>query len=222
MSGFSLPIAFAAGVLSFLSPCILPLVPVYLAILAGASAVSQGSRWLTSLRAISFVAGFSLIFIGLGASAGLIGAMVPPGLLRRIAGALLILFGLFLLASLKFPWLNYELRFGRFSGKTGYLHSFLVGAAFSLGWTPCVGPILGGILALASSSQTLWQGVYLLATYSLGLGIPFIAAGLAVGSATPVIHWLTRRGSIISALSGLLLIGVGAGVLTNVFARFSL
>lgn len=221
MSIPSLPIAFAAGVLSFLSPCILPLVPIYIAILAGASTTSQVSRQLTFFRVLSFIAGFSLVFTGLGASAGLIGAVAPAGLLERIAGALLLVFGLFLLASIRFHRLNYELHFGRFPGRAGYLHSFLVGAAFSLGWTPCVGPILGGILALASGSQTVWQGMYLLAAYSLGLGAPFLLFGLAIGSATPVTRWLSRRGSAISALSGLLLMGVGVGMLTNAFARFS-
>lgn len=224
MSELSLPIAFAAGVLSFLSPCVLPLVPVYLAILAGGPSLSQQpSRRLVSLQAISFVAGFSLVFIGLGASAGLIGMVAPAALLRKIAGALILVFGLFLLAAPKISWLNYELRFSRsFGAGTGYLRSFLIGAAFSLGWTPCVGPILGGILALASNSQTAWRGAYLLAAYSLGLGMPFIITGLALGTATPVIKWLARRGNIISMLGGLLLIAVGIMMLTNLLAHLSL
>ena len=217
MEGFSLPVAFAAGVLSFLSPCVLPLVPVYLATLIGASSLElQATHRHTFFHALSFVAGFSLIFTALGASAGLIGSAIATMLLRQIAGALLLLFGLFLLASPRLPWLNYERRFSRsFSSNTGYLRSLLIGAVFSLGWTPCVGPILGGILALASSSQTVWRGVYLLLAYSMGLGIPFIIAGLALGTALPAIRWLSRHANIISLVSGILLIVVGILMLTN-------
>lgn len=217
MGEMSLPIAFAAGVLSFLSPCVLPMVPVYLANLAGASSLSvQASRWHIFLHAISFVVGFSMVFISLGASAGLIGTVVPAGLLHRIAGTLLLVFGLYLLAAAKLPWLNYEMRLGRsFGSSTGYLRSILVGAVFSLAWTPCVGPILAGILSLASSSQTAWQGVYLLSAYSLGLGLPFIAVGLALGTAVPLIKWLNRHANIILLLSGLLLMAVGILMLTH-------
>lgn len=217
MEEYSLPVAFAAGVLSFLSPCVLPLVPVYLANLGGASTLApQASRWHTFFHALSFVLGFSLVFTGLGASAGLIGAVASEFWLRRIAGVLLVLFGFFLLAAHRVSWLNYEMRFRKsFGSSTGYLRSILVGAVFSLAWTPCVGPVLGGILTLASSSQTAWQGVYLLLAYSLGLGIPFIAAGLALGAATPLIRWLSRNGNIISLLSGLLLIAVGILILTS-------
>ena len=217
MADYSLPVAFGAGVLSFLSPCVLPLVPTYLANLAGASSLSpQAKRRPIFIHAIGFVAGFSVIFIGLGASMGLIGAVFPADLLRTIGGAILLLFGLFLLAATWIPWLNYEMRLSRsFGGRTGYLRSFVVGAAFSLGWTPCVGPVLGGILTLASTSQTAWKGAYLLTVYSLGLGIPFIAVGLALGTALPVVKWLRHRSNIISPLSGILLIAVGILMLTN-------
>ncbi len=216
MEETSLFVAFGAGVLSFLSPCVLPLVPVYLANLAGVSSLTPGaSRWPPFLHAILFVAGFSVVFIGLGASAGLIGATFSGPLLRKIAGSLLIGFGLFLIASQWVPWLNYEKRLGRIPGGTGYPRSILVGAVLSLGWTPCVGPILGGILSLASNSQTAWQGAYLLAVYSLGLGVPFIATGLALGAAVPVIRWFSRHSNIIMPLSGLLLIAVGILMLTD-------
>lgn len=223
MEETSILVAFGAGLASFLSPCVLPLVPVYVASLAGASSVSaQASRWPSFLHAVSFVVGFSLIFVVLGASAGLIGAAVPTVLLRQIAGGMLIAFGLFLLASRWVPWLNYEKRFAHVSrGGSGYLRSVLVGAAFSMGWTPCIGPILGSILTLASSSQTAWQGVYLLGAYSLGLGVPFLAAGLTLGTAVPVNRWLSRRAVVISAISGVLLITLGILMLTNVLVSLS-
>ncbi len=214
----SLPVAFVAGVFSFLSPCVLPLVPVYLAVLAGAS-TSGTSRWLTLFHVLCFIGGFSVVFVSLGASAGLIGAIVPVGFLRHIAGGLLIAFGLFLLASLKISWLNYELRLQRFGGGVGYLRSFTVGGVFSLGWTPCVGPILGGILMLASTSQTAWEGAYLLGVYSLGLGLPFVIFALLLENAQPVRRWLGGWGRILSGLSGVLLIGVGTALLGNVFTR---
>jgi len=151
---------------------------------------------------------------------GLIGAVIPIGLLYKIAGSVLVLFGVWLLAAPRIPWLNYEMRFKSSLGRrSGYLRSLGLGAAFALGWTPCLGPVLGGILFLASSAQTAWQGVSLLLAYSLGLGVPFIAIGLAMGSAAPVITWLSRRAKMVSVLSGILLIAVGVGLLTGFLTR---
>ncbi len=216
-----LGIAFAWGVLSFLSPCVLPLALVFIVNLAGASSLTgEMSRRRVTFHAISFVGGFSLVFAGLGALMGLIGKEVPTSLLHRIAGSLLVLFGLWLLAARKIPWLNYEVRFKSSLGKSsGYLRSMGLGAAFALGWTPCVGPVLAGILFLASSAQTAWQGAYLLLAYSLGLGVPFIGIGLAMGSAAPVISWLSRRANMVSILSGILLIAVGIALLTGTLTR---
>lgn len=218
MSSITFLMALGAGILSFLSPCILPLVPVYLANLAGASVLAPDltDRRHILLHTISFVVGFSLIFIALGASLGLLGAMVPFELLYDVAGALLIAFGIFLVAATRVPWLNYERRLN-FSGaaRTGYLRSLLIGVVFSLGWTPCVGPILGGILTLAASAQTVWQGVYLLLAYCLGLGLPFIAVGLALGTASRYIKWLSRHGFVTSIVAAVLLISVGILMLTG-------
>ena len=221
MDELSLGIAFVAGVLSFLSPCVLPLALVFIVNLAGASSLTEEvSRRRVTSHAISFVAGFSLVFAGLGASVGLIGAVIPIGLLYRIAGIVLVLFGVWLLAAPRIPWLNYEVRLKSSLGKSsGYLRSIGIGAVFALAWTPCVGPVLGGILALASSGRTAWQGVSLLLAYSLGLGVPFIGVGLAMGSAAPVITWLSRRANMISILSGILLIAVGIALLTGTITR---
>lgn len=217
MPDYTLPVAFGAGILSFLSPCVLPLVPIYLANLGGAVSLSgEAKRWLVLAHAVCFVAGFSVVFIVVGASLGLIGAVLPAGVLRTIGGVVLILFGLFLVAATRVRWLNYEVRLGRtMVGSTGYVRSALLGAAFALGWTPCVGPILGGILTLAAMSQTVWKGVYLLAVYSLGLGLPFIAVGLALGAALPVVRWLRRWSAVVSIVSGILLVIVGVLMLTN-------
>jgi len=218
MQSISFLTAFAAGILSFLSPCILPLAPVYLANIAGASVLTTAppDRRHIFLHTFSFVVGFSLVFIALGASLGLVGAVVPQGVLEKVGGALLITFGIFLIAATKVPWLNYEKRldFTRAKG-TGYIRSLLIGVIFSLGWIPCVGPILGGILTLAASSQTAWHGVYLLLGYCLGLGLPFIAVGLALGAASRYIRWLSRHAFITSIVAAVLLISVGILMLTG-------
>ncbi len=218
MSNVTFTVAIVAGVLSFLSPCVLPLVPVYLANIAGMSVLSSeppGRRYII-LHTLSFIAGFSLVFTALGASLGLLGAMAPFGLLQNIAGALLIVFGAFLLAATKLPWLNYEKRLNFTQAKgPGYLRSLSIGAIFSLGWTPCVGPILGGILALAWSSQTVWQGIYLLLAYCLGLGLPFIGVSLAIGAASRYLRWLSRHAFATSAVSAALLISIGILMLTG-------
>jgi cytochrome c-type biogenesis protein len=218
MSNVTFTVALVAGVLSFLSPCVLPLVPVYLANIAGMSVLSSeppGRRYII-LHTISFIAGFSLVFTALGASLGLLGAMAPFGLLQNIAGALLITFGLFLLAATKLPWLNYEKRLNFAQAKgPGYLRSLSIGAIFSLGWTPCVGPVLGGILALAWSSQTVWQGILLLLAYCLGLGLPFLGVSLAIGAASRYLRWLSRHSFTASAVSAALLISIGILMLTG-------
>jgi len=221
MDELSLGIAFGFGVLSFLSPCVLPLALVYIINLTGAAALTpEISRWRVTLHAVSFVGGFSLVYTGLGVSIALLGSGIPEALQHRIAGSLLILFGLWLLAARRIPRLNYAVRFkGSLGAGSGYLRSVGLGAAFALGWTPCSGPVLGSVLALAPSAQTALQGGALLLAYSLGLGLPFIAIGLAMGSARPVIAWLSRRAGVISIISGILLIVVGIGLLTGYLTR---
>ncbi len=221
MENISLLIAFSAGLLSFLSPCVLPLVPVYLASLAGPEIFAPRARRFhlpVFLHSLSFVIGFSIVFTLFGAGAGLVGFALGSHLavISQIAGSLLIVFGLFLLAALKVPWLNFEKRLAPSRGATiGYLRSFFIGGIFSVAWTPCVGPILGGILSLALGSETAWQGAYLLAIYSLGLGLPFLAIGAAFGSITPLLKRIHRYSTAIYILSGVLLIAVGILILTN-------
>jgi len=218
MPSATLSVAFVGGLATFLSPCILPLVPVYLANIAGASVLTSDltDRRRIFLHTISFIVGFSLVFTALGASFGLLGAVAPEQVLEKVAGALLITFGIFLIAATKIPWLNYEkrLNFTMVKG-SGYLRSLLIGIIFSLGWTPCVGPILGSILALAANSQTAWQGVYLLLAYCIGLGLPFIAVSLALGAASRYIRWLNRHAFIISIIAAVLLISIGILMLTG-------
>jgi len=226
MEHIPLFVAFGAGLLSFLSPCVLPLVPVYLASLCGPEIFEpkvSRIRIPIFFHSLSFVVGFSVVLIILGVGAGLAGFAISSHLISKIAGILLIVFGLFMLAALKVPWLNYERRLTPPLGNTtGYLRSFLIGAIFSLAWTPCVGPILGGILTLALGSETVWHGAYLLAIYSLGLGLPFLIIGAAFDSVIPLIKRIHRYSTAIYIFSGLLLIAIGILILTNNLTWFQI
>ena len=210
--------AFTAGIVSFASPCILPLVPAYLANIAGASILTPAhpDRRHILLHTITFVVGFSLVYTPLGALLGLLGGAAPLGVLEKVAGALLIGFGIFLIAVTKVPWLNYEKRldFGRAKG-TGYLRSLLIGVIFSIGWIPFTSGILGVISTAAMKSQTAWRGAYLLFAYCLGLGLPFIGVGLVWGAISRYLKWISRHYSVILIVAAVLLIGVGILMLTG-------
>jgi cytochrome c-type biogenesis protein len=221
----SLLVAFGAGVLAFLSPCVLPLVPVYLASVCGPQVLepqARRGRLPIFLNSLSFVVGFSLVFIILGAGVGLIGFALRSHLLTlKIAGGLLIAFGLFLLAALKFPWLNYEKRLTPSLGATtSYLRSFVIGVVFSLGWSPCIAGLVGGTLLLALGSMTAWQGASLLGVFSLGLSLPFLIIGLAFDWARPRLRGIHRYSTWSSIVGGLLLIAVGILILTNKLGGF--
>jgi len=210
--------AFTGGILSFASPCVLPLVPVYLANIAGASVLTPelADRRHIFLHTISFIVGFSLVYTPLGALLGLLGGAAPQGVLEKVTGALLITFGIFLIAAMKIPWLNYEKRLNFTIVKgSGYLRSLLIGVIFSIGWIPCTSPILGSIAAVAAKSQTAWRGAYLLLAYCLGLGLPFIAVGLTLGTASRYLRWLSRHTFVISIVAAVLLISLGILMLTG-------
>jgi len=221
MENIPLLVAFVAGLLSFLSPCVLPLVPVYLASLAGPEifeAKAGRRRIPIFLHSLSFVIGFTIVFTLMGAGAGLAGFAIGAHLtlLSKIAGILLIAFGVFMLIALKVPRLNFEKRLTPSQSRTtSYLRSFLTGSIFCLAWTPCIGPILGGVLTLAGSSATAWGGASLLAVYSLGLGIPFLIIGAAFDSITPLLKRIRRHSTRIYIISGAALITVGILILTN-------
>lgn len=225
MEQIPLLVAFSAGLLAFLSPCVLPLVPVYLANICGTEILeseTRRSRFPIFFHSLSFVAGFAVVFTALGAVVGLAGfAIGSHSLILKIAGGLLIAFGVFLLASVKFPWLNYEKRLAPSLGATtGYLRSFLIGAIFSLAWTPCIGGLLAGALALALGSEAPLPGASLLATFSLGLGIPFLVIGIAFDSLRPLLRRIHRYSTWSYIVSGVLLITVGILTLTNTLNWF--
>ena len=214
-------VAFGYGLLSFLSPCILPLIPVYLGSLAGPEVFQEKTsrkRLPIFLHSLSFVLGFTVIFTLWGAGSGLLGAALLNriSLLRQISGVLMIVFGLLMLAALKIPWLNYESRINvSLPSKISYLRSFLIGALFPVAWIPCTSWALGGILLLAGNSQTASQGAYLLVIYSLGLGLPFLILGAAFDLVSPWLKNMRRYSSWIYIISGLLLIVVGVLILLD-------
>ncbi len=218
--------AFVAGLLSFLSPCVLPLAPVYLARLVGPGiwqgqsserAAHNAARCTAILHAAVFVAGFAVAFIALGATASVVGSFlsVQAFLLREIGGVVLVVLGAYVAGVMPLPGLMREWRFGLRTERAGYPVSFLVGLIFALGWTPCVGPILAGILVLAAQTATLQRGVLLLAVYSLGLGLPFLVLGLAFDRLTPQLKRLTPYLRVIEIVTGALLALMGLAIFFN-------
>ena len=217
----TLLIAFGAGVLSFLSPCSLPLVPVYLAHLAGVGAsagAAQGRQKVAFFHSLAFVLGFSVLFVSLGASIGLLGSVLSSymPLLRRVAGVLLVVLGLHIMGVFRIPFLYYDKRLPYAgSSRPSYWRSLLIGGAFAAGWTPCIGPILAGIFTLAWTTQTAAQGALLLAVYSAGLGLPFLLAGLGVSRLMGFFRKVNRYLRPVEIVSGALVVGVGVLVFFN-------
>lgn len=224
----SLFVALSAGVLSFVSPCVLPLVPAYLSYLSGTALTAAGTsapqRWTAFLHALGFVLGFSIVLTLLGASVGLVGYLFYDlrAIFQKMGGVILIVFGLHTMGLLKIPFLYRELRFQvKPARRWGTVSSFLVGTIFAAAWTPCVGPISAGILVLAGTSGSVGRGALLLFVYSLGLGIPFLLAGLSLGWATPLLRRLNRYGQVVSILSGILLTAMGVLVLTDTLSMLT-
>ncbi len=269
--GVSVFAAFVAGLLSFLSPCVLPLVPGYISMLSGIGVeqLMEGQTPRAGLltSALAFVLGFSIVFITFGASASAVGSFLVRNrsLLAPLAGALIILFGLhlvgwlskislraglvigiilvaagvalnlqpgiaghtlkavhfysvaiiFLLGPAMTRWLNRDVRFRNLGGQPGIFSGFLMGFAFAFGWTPCIGPILAGVLAIAATRETIGEGVFLLACYSAGLAIPFLVTALLIGSFLKFYQRFRRHLHTVEVFSGVLLIAVGGLVFMN-------
>jgi cytochrome c-type biogenesis protein len=222
MSEISYFYVLLAGLLSFLSPCVLPIVPGYLCFIAGTSldkALDENAEIrINILRyAISFVFGFSTVFVLLGASATFLSALLYEYLdyLRVIGGIIIILFGIHFIQIIQIPFLNKDTRYQIENYRPGLLGSFIIGLSFAFGWTPCIGPILGSVLSVAASSKTVSEGIFLLIIYSAGLGIPFLIAAYGIGTFLKFLSRIRKYIRTIEIFTGLLLILFGVLILTN-------
>ena len=229
MGGISIAAAFAAGLVSFLSPCVLPLVPGYISMVSGASVEELKSEdnaqvlGKVLLHSLLFIGGFSLVFVSLGASASWVGQVLlaRQSLLYRVAGVVIIIFGLHLTGVLKIGFLYRDKRFHAAGKPATALGAFLIGLAFAFGWTPCIGPILAGILGLAASQETIRAGIILLALYSLGLAVPFLLTSLGVNQFLKFYNRFRTHLHQVEVFSGVILIVLGAMIFTNQFTRLA-
>jgi cytochrome c-type biogenesis protein len=218
-------VAFSAGLFSFLSPCVLPLFPSYLSFITGMSVsdltadLSPTARRRVLLHALAFILGFSLVFVALGASFSAAGQVLVEyrGWIRQVGGVLIVLFGLYIAGVFRVGLFGRTLTWQIRQKPAGYLGTLLVGVTFAVGWTPCVGPILGAILTLASTTETVRWGVGLLVAYSAGLGVPFLLSALALGW---FLRWFKRYRPfipVVERVAGVLLVVVGVLVYTNYY-----
>jgi cytochrome c-type biogenesis protein len=221
-------LAFLAGLASFLSPCVLALVPAYIGYLGGWSVSPSGevtgSRWSTFSHGLAFVIGFSFVFISLGAAASVLGELLYDvrEWLAKLGGILVVVFGLHTMGVITIPLLNYDTRRQiQPDQRLGYLSSALMGVFFSAGWAPCVGPVLGAILTLALSSANLQSGIVLLTAYSIGLAIPFLLAALGIGRIAELMRKYSRWIRTISIITGVVLVVLGIMLFTGTLERLA-
>jgi cytochrome c-type biogenesis protein len=218
-------VAFSAGLFSFLSPCVLPLFPSYLSFITGMSVdrlagdVTAGARTRVLLHSITFIAGFTVVFVSLGASFSAAGQFLMGyrDWIRILGGALIVVFGLYIAGVLRVGIFGRTKQVQIRSKPAGFIGSFAVGLTFAIGWTPCVGPILGSILTLASNDKTVQQGIALLLAYSAGLGVPFLASSLALGGFLKFFKQYRPFIPTVERVAGVLLVAVGILVLTNYY-----
>ncbi len=238
MTGIGILVAFLGGIVSFASPCCLPLVPAYVSYMVGTTSNNQTARRRVALaHALSFVLGFSTVFVAVWASVGLIGYVfrdfVP--ILRQVGGAVLVFMGLHVAGVINVAALYREVRLpvGPFDGASmmnlgqaaattpSYRRSTVFGLVFAAGWTPCIGPILGGIIGLASASASVADGTILLVAYAAGLAVPFVLVALGATAISDRLGWMRRHHRAVSAVTGMMLVLVGFLMITNTFVRLS-
>ena len=223
----SLMAAFLAGLFSFFSPCVLPLVPGYISFISGISLeeIGKGNRQnKVIISSIFFILGFSLVFILLGATATILGSFLleKAFILEKVAGIIIIIFGIHMSGLYRIKFLDYEKRlYAKTRPVNIVIGPFLMGLAFAFGWTPCIGPILAGILIYAGTQKTLYQGILLLVIYSAGLGIPFLMTALALNKFYMLSNKIKKYFKTIEIVGGILLILIGLLILTNNFHRIT-
>jgi len=224
MPDVSLLAAFGAGFLSFISPCVLPLIPGYISYVSGMSleemrTADRHARRRLIVATLLFILGFSLIFMAMGASASAIGSLLLDNLrvVQKIAGVVIIILGLHLAGVFRIGFLNRDTRIRTSRRPASPLGALIVGMAFGFGWTPCIGPILGGILAIAGSKSTVGEGVLLLAVYSAGLGVPFFLTSLAIDKFFAASARVRRYYRLIEIVAGVLLVVLGILMITGRF-----
>lgn len=221
--------AFAAGIISFLSPCVLPLVPGYISYVAGRSVAEEGIGGAVAVRipaiALSgfFVLGFTTVFVILGASATALGQLLLSYRyeLNIVGGGIVVAFGLFLLGAFRPFWLQREFRFNIALPGGRPVAAYVLGLAFAFGWTPCIGPILGAILTVSAGTATVGQGVALLAIYSLGLGVPFLVAALFTHGLAARLSGMRRTGRVLQIIAGAVMILMGLAMITGRLSEFA-
>jgi len=224
ISGIGLMAAFLAGAISFVSPCVLPLVPGYISYVAGDSIAGDRRKTARTVAlGVCFVLGFSTVFVLLGASATWLGRLLLGYRyqLNIIGGSIVIIFGLFLLGMLTPMWLMRERRFRLDLPGGRPLSAYVLGIAFAFGWTPCIGPILGAILTVSAASATVASGVALLGVYSLGLGVPFVLSALFMNQLTRKLRLIGRTGRLLQVAAGSVMIVMGAAMLSGQLSTFS-
>jgi cytochrome c-type biogenesis protein len=237
MTILSIVVALLAGIVSFASPCCLPLVPAYVSYMVGTTPPgSPNARRVAFRQSLAFVLGFSVVFVALWASIGLVGYLLQDymAILQKVGGAALIVVGLHVAGVIRISALYRTVKVpaGRLAGAPGpggtitmvapsYGRSSLLGVAFAAGWTPCVGPILGGIIGLASMSSSVGQGTVLLIAYSIGLGIPFVLVAVGATEINQRLGWFRKHEAAVSIVTGVMLILVGFLMITNLFVRLS-
>jgi cytochrome c-type biogenesis protein len=238
MTIVSIAVAFLAGIVSFASPCCLPLVPAYVSYMVGTTPPgSPTARRVALKQALAFVLGFTVVFVALWASVGLVGYLLKDyiPIMRQVGGAILIVMGLHVAGVIRISALyrQFTVPTGRVLGKSdsgdgtvkvmapSYVRSGLLGVVFAAGWTPCIGPILGGIIGLASVNSSVGQGTVLLFAYAFGLGIPFIAVAVGATAVNQRLLWFRRHEAAVSLVTGGMLILIGFLMITNLFIKLS-
>lgn len=222
MKDLTLGVVFINGVVSFLSPCFLPLVPVYLGYLSGEAAAGN-RKWNVIKNSIGFIIGFTIIFVLLGATASSIGKslFLYRNILNKILGILIIVMGLFYMDILNIKFLNMEKRFSYGGRKSSFFGAMLLGLAVGFGWTPCIGPILASVLALAAKKASIGAGVYLLFVYSMGIAIPFIITAFLIQGAAFKVRSIMKYAKTIKVVTGIILVLTGISLYTGFFSRLA-